>query len=188
MEIFCAPFIKVMSLSLFTFLNRRKLKLRYLNLHTLFSAFITYEVLRYGIILSCSGHILPSCCHESGAGLNVISSRTIYDLRSNNAGLFTLEVGKTQSLTFLAVTPKTDCDSCCRLWSNIGEMCDRICERELLIAAARASGRVVAWRGVAYCLTTLLQMPVDVECKYKASHYAVSFVTCDFVVQCGDES
>jgi len=94
-----------------------------------------------------------------------------------------LEVGKTQSLTFLAVTPKTGCKSCCTLWSNLGEMCDRIRERERLLAAARKSGR-----GVTYCLINLLPVPVDVYCKYKASHYAVFFVTCDLVVHCGDES
>jgi len=62
-------------------------------------------------------------------------------------------------------------------------MCDRIRERERLIVAARTSGR-----GVSYCLITLLQVPVDEECKCKASHYAVFFVTYDFVVHCGDES
>jgi len=62
-------------------------------------------------------------------------------------------------------------------------MCDRIRERECLIAAARTSGR-----DVAYCSITLLQMPVGEECKYKASHFAVFFVTYDFVVHCGDES
>lgn len=157
--------------------------MRYLNLRKLFSAFITYEVLRYVIILSCSSHIVPSYCHNNVVGRNVISSRHIYDLRSNNAGLFTLEFGKPHSLTFLAVTPKTDCESCCRLRSNAGEMCDRIRGRERLIAAARTSGL-----GVAYCLITLLQVAVDEECKYKASHYAVFFVTYDFVLHCGDES
>jgi hypothetical protein len=76
-----------------------------------------------------------------------------------------------------------DCESCCRLWGNVGEVCDSIRERERLVAAARTSGR-----GVAYCVITLLQVPVDEKCRYKASHYAGFFVTYDFVVHCGDES
>jgi len=90
---------------LFHLLKIACLKLRYLNLHKLFIACITYEVFYYVIILS-SSHIRRSCCHKNVVGRNVISPRHIYDLRSNNDGLFTLEVGKTHSLTFCAVTLK----------------------------------------------------------------------------------
>ena len=62
-------------------------------------------------------------------------------------------------------------------------MCDRIRDIERLIAAARASGL-----GVAYCFITFLQVPVEEECKYKANHYAVFFVTYDFVVNCEHDS
>jgi hypothetical protein len=92
-------------LYLFHLLQIACLKLRFLKLHKLFNAGITYEVFHYVIILS-SSHILRSCFHKNVVGRNVIFSRHIYDLRSNNNGLFTLEVGKTQSLTFSAVTPK----------------------------------------------------------------------------------
>jgi hypothetical protein len=100
-------------------------------------------------------HSPLKCCHKHFVYRNLIYSRHIYVIRSNNAVLFTLQVGKTQSLAIFAITPKTHtfthCESCCRLWGNVRGMCGRIRERERLIAAARTSGR-----GVAYCLRTLL--------------------------------
>jgi hypothetical protein len=112
-------------------------------------------------------HSPLKCCHKNFVCRNLIYSRHIYVFRSNNAVLFSLQVGKTRSLALFALTPKThtfmDCESCCRLWGNAGGMCGRIREGERFIAAARTNGR-----GVAYCLRTLLRVPVDKECKYRA--------------------
>jgi hypothetical protein len=114
--------------------------------------FWSYLLCNYLKVLE--SHSSPKCCHKNFICRNLIHSRHISVFRSNNAVLCTLEVGKTQSLAIFAVIPKThkftDCESCYRLWGNVGNMWNRVHDRERLIAAARTSGRTVTWRGVSW--------------------------------------